>query len=144
MFVSLRRSLIRLSRWPRRLAALACLLLAAASAVAPASGRPAHAEPVTVGRQLQPGEVAVTVAVTSAPPTLGRGDRVGLVAGPDDSGAPARPRLLADRLRVLAVTDAAADTSDPPTVLLAADRDTAVRIAANTGRQTVVVVDRSP
>jgi hypothetical protein len=148
MFASLRAALPRLSRWPRRIAALCCLSLAAVSALTPARGRePAQA--TTTADLLRRGEVAVSVGVTSAPSDLQRGDRIGLLAAPAEGGLePAgslhEAQLLADRLRVLAVARSGTSGTDPPTVLVAARRDQALRIAATTGRSVLVVVDHRP
>lgn len=144
MFTSHHRTLARLSRWPRRIAALGCLLLAGASAVVPAGGRATPRRIASLGAQLNRDEVAMSVAVASAPSYLHRGDRIGLLAGPDESGSNLRSGILADRLRVLAVPPVDSSGTDPPTVLVAANRAAAIRIAATTGRPALVVVDRSP
>lgn len=113
----------------------------------PARGRPAAAA-ATIADQLRPGEVAVSVQVTSAPADLRRGDRIGLLTGPSDVGidagtASGDAHFVADRLRVLAVANPQANGSDPPTVLIAARRDAALRIAADAGRSVLVVVDEA-
>ena len=147
MASSLSRSLARLSRWPRRIAALGCLLLAGASAITPRSADPARAapRPPSVGDSLRPGEVAVPVPVTSSP-SIGfvrRGDRIGFVAGPSDASTAAASGLIADRLRVLAVSaqdDAGARSTS---VVVAASRADAVRLGAIGERPVLVVVDDS-
>jgi hypothetical protein len=130
------------------MAALCCLALAAASALTPAHGRPSAAA-VTIADQLRAGEVAVSVQVTSVPAELRRGDRIGLLTGPSDAGgeegtATVGAHFVGDRLRVLAVVDPQADGSDPPSVLVAARREAALRIAAGAGRSVLVVVDEAP
>lgn len=143
MFVSLRATLARWSRWPRRLAALGCLALAAASALGPPSRAATHRAPTTADL-LRAGEVAISVSVTSTPSALQRGDHIGLLTGADDSGrAPPSAAVIADRLRVLAAPRAG-DGADTTSILVAADRATAVRIAANTPGPMLVVLDKSP
>lgn len=143
MFASLRHPLARLLRWPRRIAAIACLVFAAAATLTPAAGNSAQ-RARTTAELLHRGEVALSVEVASTPLDLRRGDRIGLLAGPDDSGAGAPAAMLADRLRLLAAPTMSASGSDPPIVLVAAGRDAALRIAANSGRSVLVVVDKSP
>ncbi len=144
---SLNRVLIRLSRWPRRVAALSCLLLAAASAVSPANGSdpprsPRTANPIAAG--LADGQVAVPVRASSVPSAdlVRVGDRVGLLTGTDDGGEPAT--LVADRLRVLAVSSGQDLSTAEPVVVVAANRDQAVRIATSGTRPLLIVVDRFP
>ena len=72
MSASLQRLLVRIGRWPRRIAALICLLLAAGSALVPHAAR---REPPT-GRALRRGQVAVPVTVSSAG-DVAAGDQVG-------------------------------------------------------------------
>ena len=141
--------LLRLSRWPRRIAALVCLLLAAASTLVPADGSPAphHSRAGNpVAAALHAGQVAVPVTVSSAR-ALGfvrTGDHVGILTAPDETDR-AGPELVADGLRVLAVSgDGAALSGDSPVVVVAADRAQAVRLAAGSARPLLVVVDDSP
>jgi hypothetical protein len=150
---SLNPFLIRLSRWPRRIAALVCLLLAAASTLAPASGTSAPApakhvdNPIAAG--LAPGQVAIPVTISSgrAAAFVHVGDHVGVLA-PSDETTRTRPDLVADGLRVLAVSGAADSggsmTGDAPVVVVAAGRADAVRLAAAVSRPLLVVVDNSP
>jgi hypothetical protein len=144
--------LIRLSRWPRRIAALVCLLLAAASTLTPASGttsaRAKHAgNPIVAG--LAAGQIAVPVTVSSgrAAAFVHVGDHVGVLASADETTR-ARPDLVADGLRVLAVSGASeassSMSSDAPVIVVAAGRADAVQLAGVAGRSVLVVVDRSP
>jgi len=72
------------------------------------------------------------------------GDRIGLLAGPSDIIAAPSAALVADGLRVLAVSAHSTDGSQPPTVVVASSRSQARRIAANSGRPLLVAVDRNP
>jgi hypothetical protein len=141
--------LLRLSRWPRRIAALICLLLAAASTLVPASGttstpaKPAG-NPITAG--LAAGQVAVPVTVSSgrAAAFVHVGDHVGVLV-PSDETTRAGPDLVADGLRVLAVSGASgAISDDAPVIVVAAGRADAVRLAGAVSRPVLVVVDNSP
>jgi hypothetical protein len=141
--------LLRLSRWPRRIAALVCLLLAAASTLAPADGSPTRQHPPAgnpVAAALRDGQVAVPVTVTSsrAAAIVHPGDHVGVLAGPDETDR-AGPDLVADGLRVLAASQGGeAMSTDAPVIVVAADRTQAVRLAAVASRPLLVVVDKSP
>ncbi len=146
--------LLRLSRWPRRIAALVCLLLAAASTLAPADGVPtprrrSRGNPIAAA--LRAGQVAVPVTVTSAHAAAlrahrrprRRADRCGGRTGRDRSRRPRRwsPTACAcSRCRRAA-------TRCPPTprsIVVAADRAAAVRLAAVAARPLLVVVDKCP
>jgi hypothetical protein len=79
------------------------------------------------------------------------GDRVGLLVAPSDadtvspSAAPSPDAaLIADRLLVLKVSAASPGSDDSGTLLVAADRATALRIARAAGRSVLAVVDKSP
>src|ERR1700710_128250 len=96
------RLLLRLSRWPRRIAGLACLLLARLSAVQPADGAPAASRASTPPlARLRPGQVAVPLSVAAFETSglLRVGARVGVLTGPADGPV----RLAADGLRVLSI-----------------------------------------
>jgi hypothetical protein len=146
-----RRTLLRwLGRWPRRVAALLCLLLAAASAVT--DGSAAHpAAKSGSGPRLAAGQVAVPVPVTVAADAA-PGDRVGVLAGPGDDSTtgdlppPGRATLVADGLRVLSVRDpdSGLTGSDVTIVVVAASRTLAVRLARYSGRAMVLITDRGP
>lgn len=142
-----RRTLLRwLGRWPRRVAALLCLLLAAASAVT--DGSAAHPAAKS-GPRLAAGQVAVPVPVTVAADAA-PGDRVGVLAGPGDDSTsgdllpPGRATLVADGLRVLSVRDPGSGLtgSDVTIVVVAASRTQAVRLARYSGRAMVLITDR--
>ena len=123
MLAPIRRLTVRIGRWPRRIAALICLLLAAGSALAPHT--PARA---TDGPRLHAGQVAVPVTVSSAG-AVAVGDQVGVLAAPSESGGDAA--LVADHLRVLSVgSDNAGLTGTAGTVVtVATDRGVAVELA---------------
>ncbi len=151
MFASMRPMLARLSRWPRRIGALACLLLAVASALPPRGAPRLHHPATRTADLLFAGEVAVTVVVTSTPDGLHQGDRIGLLAGADadgggsgTAGSSATASMLADRLRVLAPPIKDASGTDPPSVLVAARRGDALRIAAHSGQSIFVIIDQRP
>jgi hypothetical protein len=149
---SLRRIAARLGRWPRRIACLVCLLLAAASAVSSHSAPTAAADDArNSGAGLRAGQVAVPVAVdvrgtaTSVRP----GDRVGFVAGASVDGFAARPDdavLVADHLRVLALenADSGLGSDATVTVVVATSRVNAVRIAGFNGRTMLLIADEFP
>lgn len=155
--------LLRLSRWPRRIAALVCLLLAAATALAPANDSAAAPKRTgnPIANALRAGQVAVPLTVTSARAAafVRAGDRVGVFTAPSDTtfGAAAAgetapsetdrasPVLVADGLRVLAAAAADATMSaDAPVIVVAADKPTAARLAAVANGPLLVVVDKSP
>lgn len=131
------RTSARLGRWPRRLAALICLLLAAGSALTPASTGTASGSSAP-GVRLRPGEVAVPVPVSAAGATLARvGARVGLVA----------PRgLVADRLRVLSIhpPDQTLSGDTTTVVVVAATRTQALLVARSTAASLVLIADDLP
>lgn len=146
---AVRAALARLSGWPRRAAALACLLIAATSFVhhrAPT----AHTGQASLTRALVPGQVAVAVQVgAEVRAFVHPGDRVDLVAAADDPAGPGDPpatpvasAALARGVAVLAllpppqqaVTDATAG------LVVAADRATATALAAARGRQLTALL----
>ena len=134
----------RLGRWPRRIAALACLVLAAGSALVPQSPTAATAR-AGIAARLNGAEVAVPLPISVLPPDLVRpGDHVGVLAAADDATSPAS--LVADGLRVLSLrTDTAAMTSDSATVVVvAAQRAEVVRLARFSTGRLVLFVDRLP
>lgn len=153
-----------LARWPRRLTAVACLLLAAASAVAErntssaaTAPHPARTAPHNPADSLSAGQVAVPVHLAGAGRFIRVGDRIGLVFGPappetpaasvTDGGAPGgEPPLDVDGLLVLAVLGpgSTAFTPDGTDLLVAADRPTARRIATLGERHILAVLDKSP
>ena len=140
----LRRLGIRLGRWPRRIAALICLLLAAASALSPPATRTARAAPDGLAARLRAGEVAVPLPVGSTEAGMvGRGDRVGVLASPDP---PQHSVLVADHLRVLSVRAPDASLSGDATavVVLATDRTAALSLARFSGTRLVLILDDLP
>jgi Flp pilus assembly protein CpaB len=138
----LRRAAARLSRWPRRLAAVLCLLLAAGSALAPTPA-PRAAAPGPAAA-LRPGQVAVPVAVAAAQADfITRGDRVGVLAAFDP---PRHAVLIADHLRVLSVraADAALSSDATAVVVLATDRAAAVALAQLSDARPTLILDGVP
>lgn len=142
MSSSLSALLTVLGRWPRRLAAFACLLLAAAAAFTPRRSAAAPQPDHRVGR----GEVAVPVLVSGvdARTYLHPGEWVDLLAGPGESGVdPAAPAaLVAQRVRLLSIV-APQNGAAGGALVVAADRATALRVAA-LGERTVLAVGHDP
>jgi hypothetical protein len=138
----LRRAAVRLGRWPRRIAAVSCLLLAAGSALTPPA-RTARVAPRGPAAGLRTGEVALPVPVTATEAGLvTRGDRVGLLAASDPAR---RATLVADRLRVLSVRAADATLSDTTAVVVVAtDRAAALSVARFSGTRLTLIVDDLP
>jgi hypothetical protein len=145
MFAVPHRVLVRLGRWPRRIAAATCLLLAAGTALVPHTPATSPAGP-----RLGAGEVAVPVTVTLSA-AAAPGSRIGLLAAPaGPSGLPGEragaATLVADRLRVLTV--AAADTgltgSGGTLVTVAASRAIALQLARYADRTLVMIADDLP
>lgn len=132
----------RIGRWPRRIAALACLLLAAGSTLAPPPGRPASA--TSVPPRLHGGEVAVALPVDVGADLARPGDRVGVLAAAQQAGAPAA--LVADGLRVLRVSTAedSLGSSGGSTVVVAVARSDAVRLVRFSAERLVLMVDAMP
>jgi hypothetical protein len=130
-----------LGRWPRRLAALACLLLSAGAALsAPHSSGSAAAR--RGFRSAAPPDT-VAVPVTIAPggaDFVGRGDRIGLVPGADSTALDiASPGVVADRLRVLRAPMQRDDGT--AVVLLAVPRAQVGRLARHLDRPLVALID---
>jgi hypothetical protein len=133
----------RIGRWPRRIAALACLLLAAGSTLVPQAPSAVTAHEGIAAR-LHRAEVAVPLPISTLPPDLVRpGDHVGVLATSDEGG-PAT--LVADGLRVLSLrTDSSAMTTDSATVVVvAARRSDAVALARFSTGRLVLMVDKLP
>ena len=132
----------RIGRWPRRIAALCCLLLAAAGAVSePGAG--GHMRPGLAAR-LRPGEVAIPLTVSAGSAAIVQpGDRVGVVEAPDDASA---ATLLADRLRVLSlrIDDASMSSDSSATVVVVGSRSQAVAVARTASGRLVLIVDDLP
>lgn len=148
MFTALRRLSARIGVWPRRIACVACLVLAAASALS--GGHPAaraSSPPAGPATRLRPGEVAVPVGLPDGAATgyLHPGDRVSLVAHRFDpvTGQPAgRATLVAAGVRVLAITRTTGmSTADGAALLVAARRDQALRVAAADTSEITAIVD---
>ena len=138
----LRHLSARIGLWPRRIAALLCLLLAAGSALAPPSQPPA-ARPSGLGARLRADEIAVPVPVSVASAALVRpGDRVGVVAA-DTSN---RSMLVADHLRVLEVRSdpSGLSGSADSVVVTAATRSDALALARFATERLVLIVDELP
>lgn len=134
MSSSAHRLLTRLGRWPRRLAALACLLLAAGSAVVPDAGRSSGRGAST----LRSGEVAVPVPVQ----TVGEvkpGRRVGVLVPSEQATGPAA--LVADGLRVVSVQAGDSGIEAGAVVVVATDRAHAVQLARYATRPLLMIVD---
>jgi hypothetical protein len=136
----LRHLSARIGLWPRRIAALICLLLAAGSALVPP--RPPTARPpIGLAARLRGDEIAVPVPVSATSAALVRpGDRVGVVAAGN------RSTLVADHLRVLAVrtdSDGLSGTADA-VVVAAASRSDALALAGFATERLVLIVDELP
>jgi hypothetical protein len=143
------RILARAGRWPRRIAALACLVLSAGSAL----GRPtAPSAPHRHVAALHRGEVAVPVPIDPRGGTglVRAGDQVGVLAAGDGTGPPSAGRLLADHVRVLSVRDASTGATAVPSgdastvVVVATDRATAVELARFAGGRLLLIRDEFP
>jgi hypothetical protein len=111
-----------------------CVLLAASSAIsdrgAAQSSRPSPLQ------HLKLGQVAVPVSLAS-------GGVVGLLEAGQHVGLLSAHSLLADHLLVLQVAAASPDGGDTTSILVAADRPTALRIAKLSGETVLAVVDKS-
>ena len=130
-----------------------CLLLAAGTALAPHTATaPAATDPAAEGPgALGAGQVAVPVAVdrSGTAMSVNAGDRVGVLAGAAADEFVRHPDaavLVADHLRVLAVQagDSALATDSSVTVVVAATRTSAVRIARFSGRSLLLIADEFP
>ena len=94
---------------------------------------------------LQTGEVAVPVTLVPAARRIAQpGDRVDLFATPADVAGPAAAQgPIGTRLLVLSVTSGEpAGALDEATMIVASDRATALRIAAQAGRPVLAVLDK--
>lgn len=133
---------VRIGRWPRRVAALVCLLLAAGSTLVPPAARPVAA--TSVPARLHDDEVAVALPVGAGADLARPGDRVGVLAAAQQAGAPAA--LVADRLRVLRVSAADDSLGSPATstVVVAVARSDAVRLVRFSADRLVLMVDAMP
>jgi hypothetical protein len=140
MFRPAPRLLVRIGRWPRRIAALICLLLAAASAVVPHP-----AAPSTPGVRLRAGEVAVPVQIARVAASIRPGGEVGVLAPPADDAESGDAVLVADHLRVVSVARGSGLGDDPAaTVVVATDRAGALRLARYVSRPLLMIVDDLP
>jgi hypothetical protein len=144
MLPSLTLRLARLLRWPRRIAALLCLLLAAATAGRTGPRPAARQAPTPVTARLQSGQVAVPVPVRrDAAAYLRVGQRVSLFATSDGS-APAAGGSVGDELLVLALPPPADEQAETATVVVAAERTVATRIATHANLPFLAVLDKYP
>src|ERR1700733_4317065 len=118
MFGRAQRMLLRIGRWPRRIAALICLVLAGASAVVPHPA--AHSSSAV---RLRPGEVAVPVQLARLAPAVRPADEGGGLAPPADGDTAGNAVLVADHVRVVSVEHGSSLSDDnATTVVVAADR----------------------
>jgi hypothetical protein len=133
---ALNRFLVRLGRWPRRVAVAVCIVLAASSALDGRSRAPAVAlvDPLAA---LRDGQMAVPV-------TLNQGGIAGVIKVGDHVGLLTAETVVADKLLVLRVADGAANSDGTASILVAADRATALRIARSASEGILAVVDKSP
>jgi len=150
--------LARLGGWPRRVAALGCLLLAFASAVSSRHGPPAraageHGSNNPLIARLRSGQVAASITLEDpgASAFLRAGDRVDLYATPGTSGDPpacaaAGPTALGSGLRVLAVRGPSGGLGDDGTsrLIIAVGRGTAAQLAALQTCGMFAVLDKDP
>lgn len=141
--------LIRLSGWPRRVAALLCLALALLTAVAPRGATSAdHLVPA-------PGQVAVRVELADGGADqhfLRAGDRIDLIAGAADTdplvGTAAATTERIDDVRVLEVrppppTGLSGDDRQPGTVLIvSADASRADLVTSLANRKVLAARDK--
>jgi len=144
-----------LGRWPRRVAALGCLLLAFASAVSTRHGPRADASgpanPLLA--RLRAGQVAASVRLSDAGAAgfLRTGDRVDLYATPGSSGDPpacaaAGRTPLGSGVRVLAVDGPSGGLGGDGTsrLVVAVARDRAAEIATLQTCGMFAVLDKDP
>lgn len=137
--------LLRLGRWPRRFAVLVCVVLGLSQAVQ--SHDPGAARDPLV--QLADGQVAVPVTLDQGgtDALLRVGQRVGLMASARSSGTgPETPEatLVGDHLLLLRVSGAPPGGIGKSSIVVAADRATALRIAGASGQTILAVLDKSP
>lgn len=117
---------------------------AAVTRHAPAALPAADATPRLTAR-LQPGEVAVPVTLVPAARHIAQaGDRVDLYGTPADwAGPPAPAGPIGTGLVVLSIASAErASAPGEATMVVASDRATALRIAAQGGRPLLAVLDK--
>jgi hypothetical protein len=144
--------LARLGRWPRRIAAVACLLYAALSALsarhpgtAAASANPHHTAPRPAKGQLA---VPVLLADPHAADYVAAGDRIDLFATPEDpvAASPGKASAVGTRLLVVAVAPPHQGLagSEQTRVIVAADRDTAARLAGLVTCRVLAVREEYP
>jgi hypothetical protein len=139
---SAQRLLARIGRWPRRIAALLCLLLAAGSALVPHA--PAASGSHGLGARLRTGEVAVPVQIASGVASVRPDDRVGVLAPPADSDTAGDAVLVADHLRVVSMTKASGLSEAGTVVVVATDRARALQLARYVSRPLLMIVDDLP
>lgn len=135
MSPTLNRLLLQLGRWPRRIAVVVCVVLAVASSISGrASDGPQAAAPLA---RLKAGQVAVPV-------TLSQGGTDGVITSGDHVGLLTASTVVADHLLVLRVSAVPTGEDGTASILVAADRTTALRIAATSSQSVLAVVDKSP
>jgi Flp pilus assembly protein CpaB len=145
MSASTQRLLARIGRWPRRIAALLCLLLAAGSALVPHAPATASSRAHGLGAELRRGEVAVPVPIASGVGSVRPDDQVGVVAPPADGDTVSEAVLVADHLRVITVTQPAELAGDTAAVVtVATDRAGALQLARYAARPLLMIVDQLP
>jgi hypothetical protein len=130
--------------WPRRAAAVLCLLLAAATAVGSrASGEsPRRPEPLTA--DLGAGEVLVPVTLAGSADFVHAGDRVDLLAAAPDAGTASTLGTGLLVVRVGKPPPEAFASEGGGRLLVAAERTVAANIAAAPTGQVVAVLDKYP
>ena len=147
--------LVRLGRWPRRVAALLCLLLAAASALSAQHPRTAAApadghRPAGLSARLRQGQLAVPVTLSdsAASDYVHVGARIDLFAARDtgDPAAPQEAALVGSGLQVIDVSapTRGAQETGGTRVIVAADRATAARLAALAQNGVLAVLTKYP
>jgi hypothetical protein len=145
--------LTRLGRWPRRVAALLCLALAAASALSGRHGpvHPSHspARHPGIAAELAPGRLAVPVVLSddAASSYIRSGDRIDLYASADDGAGVSRPAtLVAAGLPVISVLTPKYDSpgAGGTRVIVSAEPLIAARIAGTNSQSILAVVDKYP
>jgi hypothetical protein len=135
------RLLVRIGRWPRRIAALVCLVLAAASALTAPEAAPSARPP----DRLRRGEVAVPVPIAGGAVAVRPADEVGVLAPPADGDSTGDAVLVADHLRVMSITRSAGLGGDATAVVVvASDRAAALRLARYAARPLLMIVDDLP
>jgi hypothetical protein len=134
---SLRFPLAFLGRWPRRLAAAACLVLAAGSALSGSKSAAARCDPTGSSWSAPPGSVAVPVPVTAGSTGVLRpGSRIGLVPAGSDSGSSG---VVADHLPVLRSPTTREDGT--AVLLVAVPRAAVPRLARHLDQPLLTLID---